>query len=197
MRTILTGIICLFFSITSVISQNIDPEIRNTFDQFISHSNRGDWEKAFELLYPKLFTKVAKTDLVDMMKSSEADGLTIQLQNIQINSSSVPVEEGQEEFVRLNYEGDMHVKITRGSTYDDSRTRDVLAEQFKAQYGSKNVNWDDKLGTFKIRTVKSMIAVRNTVKGGGWKLVELNPEQRDLMNEIFSPSIQAALIYVE
>lgn len=196
MRTILSGILCLFLSITTAFSQDVNPEIKSVLDRFTTLSNEENWDKAFDLLYPKLFSKVPKQDLVTMMETNAKDGLGLRMENIQVNSTSVPVEEGQEQFVRINYEGDVIVAIKQGSMFDTPKTRDVLEEQFKIQYGS-NVKWDEKSKSFKFRTVKNMIAVQNTVTGGGWKLVEINPEQTDLMKELFSASIYDSLIHVE
>ena len=60
-------------------------------DQFISLTNKKQYSEAFDLMYPKLYTKVNKQELVDMMNSMESEGLSLSISNKQITSYSPPL----------------------------------------------------------------------------------------------------------
>jgi len=171
---------------------SINPAIQAKLDAFIQYSNNQEWDKAFDLLYPKLFTKVAKQDLVDIMVGMETDGLTLQMSNTKITSTSVPVQEGNETFVKVNYVADLMVNIKPGGLYDSQKSMMAIDEQFKATYGVENVKLDQDRKQYKIKASKSMMAVQ-TGKDE-WKLVEINMDQPELMAYLFSPNVMESLV---
>ena len=173
----------------------INPAIEETLNQFITYSNQHDWDKAFDLLYPKLFTKVPKQDLLDIMKSTEADGLNLQMTNTRITSTSVPVLDGEETFVKVQYISDLSVTIQPGGKYDYPKSIQAMDEQFKIIYGPNNVKWDDSAKQYKIIANKSMMAIQS--KQGDWKLVEINMDQPELMESLFPGSVMQTLIRVD
>jgi hypothetical protein len=173
----------------------INPAIKSTLDAFIEHSNKKEWDKAFDLLYPKLFTKVAKQDLVDLMAGMEADGMSLNMQNTRITSTSVPVEEGNETFVRVEYVADLEVDIMTEGMYDYPKAIAAIDEEFKNTYGGSNVKWVADNKQFKIIARKAMMAIET--ENGSWKLVEINMDQPELMEYLFSPSIMEALVRLE
>jgi hypothetical protein len=171
---------------------SINPAIQTTLDAFIEYSNQQDWDKAFDLLYPKLFTKVPKQDLVDVMMGMEADGMTLHMGSPRITSTSVPVVEGDETFVRVEYDANMDVNIKPGGMYDYQKAVISITEQFEATYGASNVKWNADNKRFEIAAHKSMIAVQTGT--GSWKLVEINMDQPELMAYLFSPSVMETLV---
>lgn len=173
----------------------INPAIEETLNRFITYSNQQDWDKAFDLLYPKLFTKVPKQDLLDIMKSTEADGMNLQMANTRITSTSVPVTEGDETFVRVQYVSDLTVTIQQGGKYDYPKSIQAMDEQFKIIYGTNNVKWDDAAKQYKIVANKSMMAIQ--AKQGDWKLVEVNMDQPELMESLFPASVMETLVRVD
>ena len=174
---------------------SINPAIQTTLNAFIEYSNQQDWDKAFDLLYPKLFTKVPKQDLVDVMMGMEADGMSLQMTNLRITSTSVPMTEGNETFVKVKYQADMDVNIKSGGMYDYPKAVTSITEQFQATYGADNVKWNADNKRFEIIAHKSMMAIQTGT--GAWKLVEINMDQPALMEYLFSPSIMDALVRVE
>lgn len=173
----------------------INPGIQSSFDAYIQYSNNKEWDKAFDLLYPKLFTKVAKQDLVDVMLGMEADGMELQLRNTKITSTSVPVVEGDETFVRVEYVSDMVVSIVTDGKYDAPKSIQAIEEQFTHIYGDGNVKWDVTNKQYKIIAHKAMIAVKTV--SDEWKLVEVNMDQPELMQSLFSPAVMDALVSIK
>lgn len=191
-----------FFILSSVLfapslrgQATINPAIQTTLDAFIEYSNQQDWDKAFDLLYPKLFTKVAKQDLIDVMMGMEADGMTLHMTRPRITSTSVPVTEGNETFVRVEYDANMDVNIKTGGMYDYQKAIMSITEQFQATYGASNVKWNADYKRFEIAAHKAMMAVQTGT--GAWKLVEINMDQPDLMAYLFSPSVMETLVRIQ
>jgi hypothetical protein len=173
----------------------INPDIQSSLDAFIQHSNNKEWDKAFDLLYPKLFTRVAKQDLVDLMLGMEADGMSLRMSNTRITSTSVPVVEGNETFVRVEYVADLTVQIEKDGIYDSPKAIQAIDEQFRNTYGQQRVKWNEGKHDFQIIAQKAMMAIQTEDKS--WKLVEINMDQPELMEYIFSPSIMQSLVRIE
>lgn len=189
-------LVCLMMLSAAAGSQAvINPGIKTALDAFIEHSNKKEWDKAFDYLYPKMFNRVPKQELVDLMVGMEADGMSLQLDNTRITSTSVPVEEGNETFVRVEYLSDMTVDITPGGIYDFPKSTMAIEQQFQATYGENNVKWDADRKEFRINARKAMMAIQGVDKS--WKLVEINMDQPELMEYLFSPSIMTALVRLE
>jgi hypothetical protein len=192
----------IFFILSAVLftsvlkgQATINPAIKASLDAFIEHSNKKEWDKAFDMLYPKLFTKVPKQELVDLMAGMEADGMSINMQNTRITSTSVPVEEGNETFVRVEYVADLQVDIKPQGIYDYPKSISAIDEEFRKTYGGSNVKWVADNKQFKIIARKAMMAIET--EKGNWKLVEINMDQPELMEYLFSPSIMEALVRLE
>lgn len=173
----------------------INPAIQTKLDAFIKYSNQKDWDKAFDLLYPKLFTKVAKQDLIDLMMGMESDGLSINMSNMRITSTSAPVQENNETFVRVGYTADLSVNVRPGGLYDAPKAIQAIEEQFNATYGDDNVKLDQDNKQFQIKATKAMIAIE--VAKDDWKLVEINMDQPEIMEFLFSPAIMESLVRTE
>lgn len=173
----------------------VNPAIKNTLDTYIDYSNKQDWDKAFDMLYPKLFAKVSKQELVDLMGGAGSEGLKLQMKNTRITSTSVPVEEGNETFVRVEYESDMEITIVAGGDYDAPKAIQAMDEQFKNTYGKTNVKWEEGTKQYKIKANKAMMFIN--IGSDVWKLVEINMDQPELMNSLFSPAIMDALVSIE
>jgi hypothetical protein len=105
------------------------------------------------------------------------------------------VEEGNETFVRINYEADIVVTIKPGGIYDDQKPIMGLEQQFKETYGASNVKYDGDKKEFAIRSSSAIMAIREGA--GDWRFVEINRSQPKVMEFLFSPSIREALVDVE
>lgn len=182
----------LSFSLMAQVKVN--PEIQKKFDTYIQLSNQKKWDQAFDLMYPKLFTKVPKQDLVNLMTSMEADGLTLQMNNVKINSSTVEFQEGDETFVRIEYTADLSVQVAANSLYDAPKSIAAMTEQFQATYGKTNVKWNESGKKYMILAEKSMMAVNTNHQ---WYLVEINNDQKELMEYLFSDDVMNALVRTE
>ena len=188
-------ILCFFASTAAVVGQvKVDPAIQSKFDAFIDYSNSKQWDKAFDLIYPKLFTRVPKQDMVNMMKQMEV-GMSLQMQNTKITSSSLPVQDGDETFVKLSYVSDMVFTIEKGGMYDEPKYIQSIGDQFKSSYGPRSVQWDADAKIYRIHATKDMMAINPG--NGDWKLVEINLEQLELMEFLFSQKIMDELVRAE
>lgn len=183
------------FSVAVSGQSTIDPAIQAKLNAFITYSNNKEWDKAFDLIYPKLFTKIAKQDLVDMMVSMEADGMSLNMGDARITSSTFPKTEGNETFVRVEYTSNVSVKIKPEGLYDTPKAIQGIEEQFIAAYGKSNVKWDETGKEFRIIAHKSMLAIDGGNKD--WKLLEINMDQPELMEYLFSPAILDELVRVD
>src|SRR5258706_14599118 len=139
----LVYIITLFLFSTSLMAQvKVNPDIQKKVDAFITLSNEKKWDEAFDFMYPKLFTKVPKQDLIDIMTGMDQDGLSLQRSNVKLSSVSKPLKDENETFVRLEYTGDLLVTVKSGSLYDTPSSIQGMTTQFETSYGKESVKWD-------------------------------------------------------
>jgi hypothetical protein len=185
----------LFISSLGYSQLTSNPDIQNRLDAFIDLTNQHKYSEAFDLMYPKMFTRVGKQELVDMMTAMNNDGLAVSIENRRITSFSAPVEEGNEKFVRIEYTADMIVGLTKGGLYDSPKASQAMLQQFQNTYGETNVKWNADEKKYAIRAHKAMMAIQQD--GGEWYLIEINPDQMELMQSLFSESVINALVKVE
>lgn len=182
------------FSMPAVAQVTGNPEIQQRLDKYIELTNQQNWDAAFDILYPKMFTNVSKQELVDIMNSEESNGLSLQLSNRRITAFSAPFEDGGETFVRVSYTADQTITIKPGGMYDYPKSIMGMEQQFKQTYGENNVKWNADEKKFTILADKAIIAVQP--EGKDWYLVEVNPEQKELMESLFSEAVLNALVRV-
>ncbi len=191
----ITKLICVItiscLSCTVMRQGRVNAEIQKKVDAFIELSNQKKWDQAFDLMYPKLFTQVPKQDLVDVMTGMDQDGLSLQRSNIKLSSATKPFKDGNETFVRLEYTGDLTVQIADGSLYDTPKSIQGMTEQFQNSYGMENVKWDGAHKKYNILAELSMMAIQSNQQ---WYLIEINNDQKELMEYLFSDSVMRALV---
>ena len=128
-----------------------------------------------------------------MMTSMDQDGLALKMNNIKIESTTVPIVEGEETFVKLGYTADLTVVVAENGLYSAPKAIQGMTEQFQTAYGKSNVKYDDANKTFHILARKSIMAIQNNNQ---WYLLEINTDQMELMESLFSPSIINALVRI-
>jgi hypothetical protein len=189
---LISTVLLVCFSILDGFSQEqYQVAIQEKIDGFTELSNAGEWDKALDYMYPKLFAKVPKEQITGMMRELEG-GLTIKTENIKITKTQGPVEDGGETFVRVEYTGDMKVALIPGGMFDSPKAITAIDQQFKAIYGAQHVQWSEKTKEFSIKAIKSMMAIKGA--DNEWKLIEINMDQIEVMEFLFSPAIMSSLI---
>jgi hypothetical protein len=185
-------VLLVCFTILNGFSQDsYQVAIQEKIDGFTELSNAGEWDKALDYMYPKLFAKVPKEQITGMMRELEG-GLTIKTENIRITKTQGPVEDSGEIFVRVEYTGDMKVAVIPGGMFDSPKALTAIEQQFKSIYGGENVQWSENTKEYSIKAIKSMMAIKGA--DNEWKLVEINMDQMEVMEFLFSPAIMSSLI---
>jgi hypothetical protein len=184
----------LFLSFLAVHAQELNTVLTQKLENYIELSNKGEWSQVFDQTYPKLYTRVSKEELITLMEQNEA-GMTMHTSNLRTKGFTVPVEEGNETYVRIDYEADVKVTIRKGGIYDDQKPIIGLEQQFKDTYGNPNVRYNADTREFDIRSHSAIMAVKSGE--GDWKFVEINMKQPKVMESLFSPAIMDALVRVE
>lgn len=171
-----------------------NPDIQKRLDAFIDLTNQKKYSEAFDLMYPKLFDHVSKQELIDMMAAMD-NGLSLKVANRQITKFSSPFQDGNETFVRLDYTADMTVDVIKGGMFDYPKATLGILQQFQDTYGEANVEWNEAEKKYTIKADKAMMAIMGGE--GNWYLVEINPDQMELMKSLFSEPVVNALVMVQ
>lgn len=181
-KTFFSGIILFLLVLPLTAQVKINPEIQKKVNAFIELSNQKSGMKHSIYCIRSSFTHVPKQDLIDLMTGMEQDGMSLQRGNIKLLSASTPFEEGNESFVRLEYTGDLIVQIAPASLYDAPKSLQGMLQQFETSYGIDNVAWDPATKKY---TIKANIAMMAIHSGNEWYLIEINAEQKELMEFLF------------
>lgn len=183
------------FALTLKAQVTDNQEIQSRLDAFIDLTNQKNYNDAFDMMYPKMFSQIGKQDLIDLMNSTNADGLSFQIANRRNTTYSAPFRDGNEDFVKVNFTADMEIQVVPGSAYDHPKPAAGMLQQFQTTYGAENVKFDQEAKKYTIATDKMMMAVRED--GREWHLVEINLDQMDLMKALFSEPVIKTLVMVE
>lgn len=178
------------FTLTGQVSGNAAIEAK--INEFIELTNNQEWDKAFDLIYPKLFTKVPKQDLVDMMVGMEADGLLLNMSNTKITSTSAPMKVGNETFIKVNYTADMRVSVRPNGLYDAQKSMMAIEEQFQHTYGKENVKLDMDRKQYQIKANKTIMAIQ--ADGADWTLLEINMDEPELMTSLLPSTVMETVV---
>lgn len=174
-------------------SQNTgNTEIRTKLDAMIELTNQKKYDQVFDLMYPKLFGYVSKSDLIDLMTSMNQDGLTLRISDYHINNTSAPFQDGTETFVRVDYSAKMELLMEDGSLYDSPKAAQAMLEQFQHMHGEGNVAWSPEEKKYTIAADRTIIAVKQE-GSNDWYLVEVS-EQKELMDSIFPEAVLQQLV---
>jgi hypothetical protein len=171
------------------------PAIKERLVAFMELTNSKDYDAAFDYMYPRMFDLVPKHELVDMMKTMDQNGLSLTVMNPSITSYSEPLIEGNEKFIRIEYVADLKVDIVTGSMFDSPAACDAMKGQFESIYGKENVKWNKEAKRYDVVAKKAMVAIQPD--GGEWYLIEIRPDQMDLMKALFSETVIKKFVTVE
>ena len=192
-QTIITLVILAFtLGLSAQVTHN--PDIQKRLDAFIDLTNQKKYSEAFDLMYPKMFDHVSKQELIDLTSPKDS-GLSLQITNHQNTRFSAPFQDGSETFVRLDFNADIIVDVTKGGMFDYPKATLGILQQFQATYGEENVDWNEAEKQYTIKADKAMMAIKGNE--GVWYLAEINPDQMELMESLFSEPVVNALVKVQ
>lgn len=191
LKTVVTAFL-LIVGLNAYSQNSVDPAIEAKLDAMIELTNQQKYDQVFDLMYPKLFGYVSKQDLIDLMSSMNQDGLALRISERKINAISVPFQDGDETFVRVDYSAKMEVLMTEGSMYDSPKAAQAMLQQFQDMHGESNVVWDLEEKKYTISADRTIIAVKQE-GAADWYLVEVS-DQKELMDSLFSEAVLQQLV---
>lgn len=152
-------------------NQELKDLFRSDISNLLSAYNNSEWEKAADMLYPKFFLAVRRSQVIETWKHLDSAGMTRRFKLKDIDKVSEILTAGNEEFCRVFYS--VEIEITLNPLQYENIEHFI--EDFDEDYGKENVTYDESGHKFTINARQSVIAV--TVKDSGtWKYMELNNE---------------------
>lgn len=173
----------LFFLFTILLScgQNQIPKdkFQKDIQTFSEAYSKKDWEKYTSMIYPKLFDILPKQQMIFYLNLFSAMA-SIDMNLMQIDSTSEVIINGNEKFCRVYYSGTTTMKISGKLLLKAIDTLKVKTEKL---YGKENVEYDTAIKQFFINFNQSTIAIadKNTDE---WKYIECTINNQEIIPKI-------------
>ncbi len=171
-------------------NQELKELFRADISNLLSAYNNSEWEKAADMLYPKFFLAVRRSQVIETWKHLDSAGMTRRFKLKDIDKISEILSAGNEDFCRAYYS--VEIEITLNPLQYGNLEHFI--EDFNEDYGKENVLYNEAEHQFIINAQQSVIAV--SLKGSGvWKYLELNNEHAfDTVAQVVPKEIMEKLI---
>ena len=171
--------------------QSDSTAIQQRLDEYFKATEAKDWNKVVDMVYPKLFTLVAKEDMVQLFADMEGNGMVFQMNNSKVNRISEAVAHEGERFALVDYSAGMNIRFT-SAAYRDSSMVSTLQASFAAAYGNENVRYNQADNSFDIQAEKTMFAIA-PAGSGEWAFMENNPGQEGMLGALIPEAVREKL----
>ncbi len=149
--------------------QNLKQHFSSELIKYTKAFNQKDWDKVAEMVYPKIFTRISKENLITIAEGMDSMGLTMKTNFKHITKVSKIVTYGNEKYCKIGYFGIVTIKLS----FLMSQTYSMWQDQFNKEFGKENVEYNSDKSMFTIKANRSMLAIspKNTI---GWKFLDID-----------------------
>lgn len=172
-------------------AQMSENELRSVFNKDMSSYlrliNEGDFNKAFDYLPEAIFKIASKEELLQTYESLEEKGMRMEMEILKITDISKVKTKDNSNYCRFNYEGTIVIHLS-GMMLE---MKDMLADQFEAQYEKSNATiYDDRI---ELNLEQTVFAV--SIEGASdWKYAEYNESSKQAMSHVIPSDVIAELL---
>ncbi|MBD0277556.1 MAG: hypothetical protein M3342_17475 [Bacteroidota bacterium] len=138
------------------------------------------FDTLMDYVYPGLFKLAPREQLAGFFKSFVATpGVDVKMDTMKLLSIDPVSPFSDGEVAKFNYNMQMRLKITpQNGQQSIANNRNVVINTLKKSLGTNDVTFNEETGYFKVRAVKSALAIKDDSSGHEWKIIGLeNNEQ--------------------
>ncbi len=185
--------IVLFLSIilcARVISaqQNLQKYFSTELVKYTTAFNKKDWDKVADMMYPKVFSRISKENLITIAEGMDNMGISMKTNFKRITKVSKIVNYGNEKFCKISYFGIIKVKLS----FLMSQTYTMWQDQFTKEFGKENVSYNEDNSTFTIKANRAMIAVSPKTPTN-WKYLDIDSPNAKGLKSLVPLSVRQQL----
>lgn len=173
----------------SVVGQNMDQEVRDTFSRYFKTIETKDNQQTLAFVYPKLFEIVPKNLMLEQMEKLSKDTVTeISMSKQSVSSVSDMLEIEGVKYALVSYSFIMHMKMNGIVGEELTEISELTNEMLVEQFGPDQVTYNKGTGSFDIVVATSMYAI-NDPAFPGWKFLEKKEGMDELLVKIIPKEV--------
>jgi hypothetical protein len=162
--------------------------ITERLGEYFEATKAKDWQKVVDMVYPKLFTLVDKSEMVQMFQDMEGNGMEFQMGEFEIRAISEIASHHGERFALVDYLAVMKIRFTSQADRDPE-VQALLQANFEQHYGAENVRYKREDNSFEIRAEKAMFAISDE-GSQAWAFIESDSVNEALIGAIIPDEIK-------
>lgn len=156
--------------------------------QYINEINAGNWDVSIDYMYPELFKYATKDQLISAFELVEKSGMTMSIDIIDFGDVSQIVEEGEEQFCRIEYNAKIDIRLSD----ELEEMAETLMTSMENTYGVGSIDYDEDQNKYVVTASRIVIAI-TPKKTTNWKYLEYDTSQKELLNELLPKKVMEEL----
>ena len=179
-------ILALFFTTVFAQSQQKE-ELKHLVHNFITQTQQGNLDAAFDATYPKLFDIIPREQLKVVMKQmmkNEDFEMSFNTVNPQLQLDEIRTIDGNS-YILIHYKNSMNLKFYDMTDIDPGMMKALFLQQFP----DGTVNYDSEAKHFTIETPSRLLGINDQNTNGEWKFINANSSDKRLITLILDEKI--------
>ena len=161
--------------------------INDRLNLYFQATKEKRWNDLIELIYPKLFEKLTKEEMVTLFEDMEGNGIQLNMEDFNATNISEVLQHGSEQFALVDYNAKMIIQFT--SQVDRAPEMvEVFRNSFNNTYGENNVVYHAENNSFELQVKKSMFAIADVEKNN-WTFIESDATQNAMLGELIPEAV--------
>lgn len=147
-----------------------------------------DLEKVMDYTYPRLFTIAPREALITVMKNAyETDEFTIELDSVKIHTIFPVFVIDDTSYVKIKHTMLMKMKYKEPYDTTDRDSKEFMVSLMEQKFGKGKVSFDPVANSLNIFMIPDMVGIKD--KTSKWTFVNLNEDNPEMLNTIFSKKV--------
>lgn len=179
----------LSFLVTGIIANaQQDTALVKRVNEMLKLTQLKDFEKIMDYTYPRLFTIAPRDVLITTMKNAfENDEFTIELDSVKIHTIFPVFVIDDTSYVKVKHTMLMKMKYKKPYDTTDNDSKETMVSLMEQRFGKGKVRFDPIANSLNIFMTPDMVGIKD--KTSTWTFVNLNEDNPELLNMIFSKKV--------
>lgn len=141
----------------------------NEISQLSKAVNDKNWTKICDMIYPKVFNLMSKSNVLLMFEQTAIMGIEASSKFKTINEVSEAVKYKNEKYRRINYNAIISITLTGLMSY----SQELIAPKLAQEFGAENVKYIDSINTYVIKLKRNIYAIAD-INNENWHYIDID-----------------------
>lgn len=166
---------------------NYKEAIETRLLSYFNLTNNSEWNEMLDMVYPKVFVRIPRQDMLNQFQGMEQSGMFLQTDNVKVQKVSEVFTVNEEDFVFVDYYSDLTMSL-QGERFQDPAVQARFIEELGKFYGFENVTKNADGTEIYVKANRVIFAVSEAGKND-WKFVENNTPDMTILEGILPTEI--------